>query len=153
MSWLFYPYFYFHIGIQKLNVYLNKLAEPYVIWRRWYVYCHAHVTFHNFPCKVYVITYYLSDSCWQDRPSTKVHAAPGGGSSLGYLFGGGSNWHLHSWSHMKALVVDFCGTYGLMSNVFSSALYKTAELNFLGLRCNIKWCGGLLLSLVKMWWW
>ncbi|KAI3934036.1 hypothetical protein MKW98_026286, partial [Papaver atlanticum] len=25
----------------------------------------------------------------QDRPSTKVHAAPGGGSSLGYLFGGG----------------------------------------------------------------
>ncbi|XP_020572918.1 protein SPIRAL1-like 2 [Phalaenopsis equestris] len=25
-----------------------------------------------------------------DRPSTKVHAAPGGGSSLGYLFGGGS---------------------------------------------------------------
>lgn len=28
----------------------------------------------------------------QDRPSTKVHAAPGGGSSLGYLFGGGSNW-------------------------------------------------------------
>uniref|UniRef100_A0A5B6YU22 Uncharacterized protein n=1 Tax=Davidia involucrata TaxID=16924 RepID=A0A5B6YU22_DAVIN len=24
-----------------------------------------------------------------DRPSTKVHAAPGGGSSLGYLFGGG----------------------------------------------------------------
>ena len=27
----------------------------------------------------------------QDRPSTKVHAAPGGGSSLDYLFGGGSN--------------------------------------------------------------
>ncbi|CAN6872997.1 unnamed protein product [Brassica oleracea] len=26
----------------------------------------------------------------QDRPSTKVHAAPGGGSSLGYLFGSGS---------------------------------------------------------------
>jgi len=27
--------------------------------------------------------------CWvQDRPSTKVHAAPGGGSSLNYLFGG-----------------------------------------------------------------
>ncbi|CAN6571904.1 hypothetical protein C1H46_031142 [Malus baccata] len=25
-----------------------------------------------------------------DRPSTKVHSAPGGGSSLGYLFGGGS---------------------------------------------------------------
>lgn len=25
-----------------------------------------------------------------DRPSTKVHAAPGGGSSLGYLFGGGN---------------------------------------------------------------
>jgi len=25
---------------------------------------------------------------FQDRPSTKVHAAPGGGSSLGYLFGG-----------------------------------------------------------------
>ncbi|KAI7738024.1 hypothetical protein M8C21_013195, partial [Ambrosia artemisiifolia] len=25
----------------------------------------------------------------QDRPSTKVHAAPGGGSSLGYLFGDG----------------------------------------------------------------
>ncbi|XP_038705567.1 protein SPIRAL1-like 2 [Tripterygium wilfordii] len=24
-----------------------------------------------------------------DRPSTKVHAAPGGGSSLGYLFGNG----------------------------------------------------------------
>ncbi|XVE85729.1 hypothetical protein DITRI_Ditri17bG0114300 [Diplodiscus trichospermus] len=24
-----------------------------------------------------------------DRPSTKVHAAPGGGSSLGYLFSGG----------------------------------------------------------------
>ncbi|XP_004299291.1 PREDICTED: protein SPIRAL1-like 2 [Fragaria vesca subsp. vesca] len=24
-----------------------------------------------------------------DRPSTKVHAAPGGGSSLDYLFGGG----------------------------------------------------------------
>ncbi|KAL4633445.1 hypothetical protein ACB098_04G093000 [Castanea mollissima] len=24
-----------------------------------------------------------------DRPSTKVHAAPGGGSSLGYLFGDG----------------------------------------------------------------
>lgn len=29
-------------------------------------------------------------SLWvQDRPSTKVHAAPGGGSSLDYLFGGG----------------------------------------------------------------
>ncbi|RVW43415.1 hypothetical protein CK203_070259 [Vitis vinifera] len=27
----------------------------------------------------------------KDRPSTKVHAAPGGGSSLGYLFGGGGN--------------------------------------------------------------
>ncbi|EYU42122.1 hypothetical protein ABFS82_05G004400 [Erythranthe guttata] len=26
-----------------------------------------------------------------DRRSTKVQAAPGGGSSLGYLFGGGSN--------------------------------------------------------------
>nr|GMD39011.1 protein SPIRAL1-like 1 [Ipomoea batatas]GMD39109.1 protein SPIRAL1-like 1 [Ipomoea batatas] len=26
-----------------------------------------------------------------DRPSTKVHAAPGGGSSLDYLFGGGSS--------------------------------------------------------------
>uniref|UniRef100_A0A2P2JAL5 Protein SPIRAL1-like 1 isoform X1 n=1 Tax=Rhizophora mucronata TaxID=61149 RepID=A0A2P2JAL5_RHIMU len=26
-----------------------------------------------------------------DRPSTKVHSAPGGGSSLGYLFGGNSN--------------------------------------------------------------
>ncbi|XP_043706466.1 protein SPIRAL1-like 2 isoform X2 [Telopea speciosissima] len=26
-----------------------------------------------------------------DRPSTKVHAAPGGGSSLGYLFGNGEN--------------------------------------------------------------
>ncbi|KAK7271847.1 hypothetical protein RJT34_28082 [Clitoria ternatea] len=26
-----------------------------------------------------------------DRPSTKVHAAPGGGSSLGYLFGGPGN--------------------------------------------------------------
>ncbi|XP_050229019.1 protein SPIRAL1-like 3 [Mercurialis annua] len=26
-----------------------------------------------------------------DRPSTKVHAAPGGGSSLGYLFGGSEN--------------------------------------------------------------
>ncbi|KAB2041442.1 MAP kinase kinase kinase SSK2 [Gossypium arboreum] len=24
-----------------------------------------------------------------DRPSTKIHAAPGGGSSLDYLFGGG----------------------------------------------------------------
>ncbi|XP_010939194.1 protein SPIRAL1-like 1 [Elaeis guineensis] len=26
-----------------------------------------------------------------DRPSTKVHAAPGGGSSLNYLFGGNGN--------------------------------------------------------------
>ncbi|XP_077246196.1 protein SPIRAL1-like 1 [Tasmannia lanceolata] len=26
-----------------------------------------------------------------DRPTTKVHAAPGGGSSLNYLFGGGGN--------------------------------------------------------------
>ncbi|WOK98464.1 protein SPIRAL1-like 3 [Canna indica] len=26
-----------------------------------------------------------------ERPSTKVHAAPGGGSSLGYLFGNGGN--------------------------------------------------------------
>lgn len=26
-----------------------------------------------------------------DRPSTKVHAAPGGGSSLDYLFGGGGS--------------------------------------------------------------
>ncbi|CAD5190637.1 protein SPIRAL1-like 3 isoform X2 [Musa acuminata AAA Group] len=26
-----------------------------------------------------------------DKPSTKVQAAPGGGSSLGYLFGGGGN--------------------------------------------------------------
>ncbi|GAB4828662.1 hypothetical protein Ancab_018327 [Ancistrocladus abbreviatus] len=26
-----------------------------------------------------------------DRPTTKVHAAPGGGSSLGYLFGGSGN--------------------------------------------------------------
>lgn len=28
--------------------------------------------------------------CMQDRPSTKVHSAPGGGSSLGYLFGSGN---------------------------------------------------------------
>jgi len=33
----------------------------------------------------------LSINFITDRPSTKVHAAPGGGSSLGYLFGGGSN--------------------------------------------------------------
>ncbi|KAI7750211.1 hypothetical protein M8C21_026308, partial [Ambrosia artemisiifolia] len=26
-----------------------------------------------------------------ERPSTKVHSAPGGGSSLGYLFGGGGS--------------------------------------------------------------
>lgn len=26
-----------------------------------------------------------------DRPSTKVHSAPGGGSSLNYLFGGSGN--------------------------------------------------------------
>ncbi|KAJ8570026.1 hypothetical protein K7X08_006603 [Anisodus acutangulus] len=26
-----------------------------------------------------------------ERPSTKIHAAPGGGSSLGYLFGDGSS--------------------------------------------------------------
>ncbi|KAI7747308.1 hypothetical protein M8C21_024350, partial [Ambrosia artemisiifolia] len=26
-----------------------------------------------------------------ERPSTKVHSAPGGGSSLGYLFGGGAH--------------------------------------------------------------
>ncbi|XP_072990172.1 protein SPIRAL1-like 3 [Typha latifolia] len=26
-----------------------------------------------------------------ERPSTKVHNAPGGGSSLGYLFGGGGS--------------------------------------------------------------
>ncbi|KAB1206789.1 Protein SPIRAL1-like 1 [Morella rubra] len=26
-----------------------------------------------------------------DRPTTKVHAAPGGGSSLGYLFGSGGS--------------------------------------------------------------
>ena len=31
----------------------------------------------------------IMDISWvQDRPSTKVHAAPGGGSSLGYLIGG-----------------------------------------------------------------
>lgn len=30
----------------------------------------------------------------QERPSTKVHAAPGGGSSLDYLFGGGSKWFI-----------------------------------------------------------
>lgn len=28
-------------------------------------------------------------SWMQGRPSTKVHSAPGGGSSLDYLFGGG----------------------------------------------------------------
>ena len=38
-------------------------------------------------------------SWMQDRPSTKVHSAPGGGSSLGYLFGGGpagggGNWDM-----------------------------------------------------------
>ena len=41
-----------------------------------------------------ILVYWL-----QDRPSTKVHAEPGGGSSLGYLFGGGgaSKWTaLHS---------------------------------------------------------
>lgn len=27
-----------------------------------------------------------------ERPSSNVHAAPGGGSSLGYLFGDGKNW-------------------------------------------------------------
>ncbi|CAN6844001.1 unnamed protein product [Brassica oleracea var. botrytis] len=38
---------------------------------------------------------FLTVSCllldMQDRPSTKVHSAPGGGSSLNYLFGGGSS--------------------------------------------------------------
>ena len=33
----------------------------------------------------------LTGYMYQDRPSTKVHAAPGGDSSLGYLFGGGSS--------------------------------------------------------------
>ncbi|KAF2294949.1 hypothetical protein GH714_029632 [Hevea brasiliensis] len=32
-----------------------------------------------------------------DRPSTKVHAAPGGGSSLGYLFGDGSKGETDGW--------------------------------------------------------
>ncbi|MCL7039649.1 hypothetical protein MKW94_004716 [Papaver nudicaule] len=30
-----------------------------------------------------------TDNFIYDRPSTKVHVAPGGGSSLGYLFGEG----------------------------------------------------------------
>ncbi|MED6109883.1 Protein SPIRAL1-like 1, variant 2 [Stylosanthes scabra] len=37
-----------------------------------------------------------------DRPSTKVHAAPGGGSSLGYLFGGpGLNMLESKWKWLK----------------------------------------------------
>ena len=44
----------------------------------------------------------------QDRPSTKVHAAPGGGSSLGYLFGGGSNWHMPSCLHMEFCLSNLC---------------------------------------------
>lgn len=50
----------------------------------------------------------------QDRPSTKVHAAPGGGSSLGYLFGGvgGGNWLRYAIlpDQMELMFVDFCGT-------------------------------------------
>ncbi|RRT68121.1 hypothetical protein BHE74_00011445 [Ensete ventricosum] len=37
------------------------------------------------------ITLLLDLLTMQDRPSTKVQAAPGGGSSLGYLFGGAGN--------------------------------------------------------------
>lgn len=38
-----------------------------------------------------VLIMVLTFSLVQERPSTKVHSAPGGGSSLGYLFGGGGN--------------------------------------------------------------
>lgn len=40
--------------------------------------------------KHFAIVDHLQILIAQDRPSTKVHAAPGGGSSLGYLFGDGS---------------------------------------------------------------
>lgn len=45
----------------------------------------------SFCIQLFVFCVITTSVLSQDRPSTKVHAAPGGGSSLGYLFGGGSS--------------------------------------------------------------
>lgn len=52
----------------------------------------AKVMFICATCYFFLFGRYNSESLVQDRPSTKVHAAPGGGSSLNYLFGGNGNW-------------------------------------------------------------
>lgn len=73
--------------------------------------CHRKLVFtaqNTVGCNVFIcvfccyVFYYVGIDfpCVQDRPSTKVHSAPGGGSSLDYLFGGpGGNWDmpLHCW--------------------------------------------------------
>lgn len=51
---------------------------------------HDFINFH-FEVSLFAMSFLsIFDDNLQDRPSTKVHAAPGGGSSLGYLFGDGS---------------------------------------------------------------
>ncbi|KAF2294947.1 hypothetical protein GH714_029609 [Hevea brasiliensis] len=53
-----------------------------------------------------------------DRPSAKVHGAPGGGSSLGYLFGGG----------IKERLVEGVNTHDILIIVGESGSGKTTQL-------------------------
>ena len=81
-------FFYKLSGVESHFSYITDLAFGTLCW---------YFIWENHTTTVFLILL----TCWvfslvQDRPSTKVHAAPGGGSSLDYLFGNdnGGKWQL-----------------------------------------------------------
>ena len=73
----------------------------------------------------------------QDRPSTKVHAAPGGGSSLGYLFGGGGSGN---WALFHMFVIEI-----LLSISLEPVWIFDRQCNC-AWSCNITYIGGVALA-------
>jgi len=130
------------------------------------------------PCHINSWTW-LTDSVvvceWmQDRPSTKVHAAPGGGSSLGYLFGGNWCWCWRSPSYPPCYVwivnnrccrfmcvCTPCNALCLISMRQTSRPVwgRNLSLNFRANRVRCAWtfiisrrCTQLLVSFAPLWW-
>jgi hypothetical protein len=72
----------------------------------------------------------------QDRPSTKVHAAPGGGSSLGYLFGGGGGGKWCTWSLRMHRPHSMSGCYSLLWKLLSLSKKNNCTLSL----CSVMYC-------------
>ena len=72
----------------------------------------------------------------QNRPSTKVKSAPGGASSLGYLFGGVGDWILWSSRMHKP-----CTVYLMPFAIMKISVSIQKKVCFVLVQCNVlPWC-------------